>query len=83
MQIYAMMLRKWFQTSNFDKNDNKPLLIGENKKVIGKFKFELGGKMISEFCGLKAKTYSIKLDDDSYEIKKAKGAKKCVVNIVC
>ena len=40
-------VKKWFDTSNFDKNDNRPLLIGENKKVLGKFKFELGGKIIS------------------------------------
>ena len=71
-------VKKWFDTSNFDKNDNRPLLIGENKKVIGKFKDELGGKIISEFCGLKAKTYSYKLDDDS-EVEKTKGTKRCVV----
>ena len=40
-------VKKWFDTSNFDKNDNRPLLIGENKKILGKFKFELGGKIIS------------------------------------
>ena len=45
---------KWFDTSNLDKNDNRPLLI-DKKKVIGKFKDELGGKIISEFCALKAK----------------------------
>ena len=28
----------WFDTSNYNKNDNKPLEIGKNKKVIGKFK---------------------------------------------
>ena len=58
--IYADIrndVKKWFDTSNFDKNDNKHLLIGENKKVIGKLKFELGGKIISEFCGHKARTY--------------------------
>ena len=48
-------VEKWFDTSNFDKNDNRPLLINKNKKVIGKFKDELGGKIISEFCALKAK----------------------------
>ena len=31
---------KWFDTSNFNKNDNRPLEIG-NKKVLGKFKDEL------------------------------------------
>ena len=46
---------KWFDTSNFDKNDNRPLETG--KKVIGKFKNELGGKIITEFCALRAKTY--------------------------
>ena len=69
---------KWFDTSNFDANDNRPLPIGKNKKVIGKFKDELGGKIMSEFCALKAKTYAFKLDNGN-EVKKAKGTKKCVV----
>ena len=34
-------LDNWFDTSNFDANDNSPLSIGKNKKVIGKFKDEL------------------------------------------
>ena len=34
---------KWFDTSNFNKNDNRPLEIGKNKKLLGKFKDELGG----------------------------------------
>ena len=62
-------VEKWFDTSNFDKNDNRPLLINKNKKVIGKFKDELGGKIISEFCALKAKTYAYKLDNRN-EVKK-------------
>ena len=41
----------------------------KNKKVIGKFKDELGGKIISEFCALKAKTYAYKLDNRN-EVKK-------------
>ena len=69
---------KWFDTSNFDANDNRPLPIGKNKKVIGKFKDELGGKIMSEFCALKAKTYAFKLDNGN-EVKKAKDTKKCVV----
>ena len=62
----------------FFKNDDRPLLIAKNKTVIGKFKDELVGKIISEFCVLKPKTYSYKLDSDD-EVKKAKGTKKCVV----
>ena len=52
--------------------------IGINKKVLGKFKDELGGKIMREFCALKGKTYACKLDDDT-EYKKAKGTKKCIV----
>ena len=69
---------KCFDTSNFGKNDNRPLPIAKNKTVIGKFKDELGGKIISEFCALKAKTYAYRLDND-IEVKKAKGTKKCVL----
>ena len=42
------------------------------------FKDELGGKIMTEFCALRAKAYSYKLDDDT-ENKKAKGTKKCIV----
>ena len=69
---------KWSVSSNYDKNDNRPLEIGKNKKVIGKFKDELGGKIMTEFCVLRAKAYAYKLDDDT-EMKKAKDTKKCIV----
>ena len=69
---------KWFDTSNYDKNDNRPLEIGKNKKLIGKFKDELGGKVMTEFCALTAKAFAYKLDDDT-EMKKAKSTKKCIV----
>ena len=42
-------VEKWFDTSNFDKNDKTALPIGKNKKVPGLFKDELGGKIITEF----------------------------------
>ena len=69
---------RWFDTSNYEKKLNRPLPIGKNKKAIGKFKDELGGKIMSEFCALRAKAYAFKLDDDN-EVKKAKGTKKCIV----
>ena len=69
---------KWFDTSNYDKNENRPLEIGKNKKIIGKFKDELGGKIMTEFCELRAKAYAYKLDDDT-EMKKVKGTKKGIV----
>ena len=45
---------RWFDTSSFDKNDNRPLEIGENKKVLGKFKDEIGGKIMTKFVALTA-----------------------------
>ena len=68
----------WFDTSNYITKLPRPLPIGKNKKVLGQFQDELGGKIISELCCLKAKPYSYKLDDDS-ECKKAKDTKKCIV----
>ena len=56
----------------------KDLFQQENKKVMGKFKDELRGKIMIEFCALRAKAYAYKLDDDT-EMKKAKGTKKCIV----
>ena len=46
-----------------------------NKKVIGMFKDELGGKIMKEFCAPRAKTCAYLMDDDN-EKKKAKGTKK-------
>ena len=43
----------------------------KTKKVIGLFKDELGGKIIKEFCALRAKAHVYLIDDDS-EKKKAK-----------
>ena len=71
-------VKERFGTSNYDKNDNRPLSIGINKKVIGMFKDELGGKIMIEFCALRAKTYAYLMEDGS-EHKKAKGTKKCIV----
>ena len=70
----ASDVEKWFDTSNYDKNDKRPLAIGINKKVIGKFKDELGGKIMIEFCALRAKAYAQEIDDNT-EHKRAKGKK--------
>ena len=71
-------VEKQFDTSNYDDNDKRPLPVGKNKKVIGLFEHELGGKIIKEFVVLREKTYSYLTDDDS-EDEKAKGTKKCVI----
>ena len=72
---------RWFDTSNQHRNDNRPLEIGKSKKVIGKFKDELGGKILTEFVALRVKTYAyVQLNDDKLEEhKKAKGTEKCVI----
>ena len=56
----------------------RPLPTGENKKIIGLMKDELGEKIITEFVTLTPKTYSF-LTDDGKEDKKAKGTKKCII----
>ena len=71
-------VKRWFDTSNYDQNDKRPLQIGVNKKLTGMFKDELRGKIVKEFCVLRAKTYAYLLDDDT-EHKKAKGTKKCII----
>ena len=53
---------KWLDTSKYDKDDNRPLPIGKNKKAIGKFKDELDGKIIIEFVALRAKAYAFLVD---------------------
>ena len=58
-------VERWFDASNYDKNDRKPLQTGMNQKVNGIFKDELGGKIMKEFCALRAKKYAYLMDDDS------------------
>ena len=69
---------EWYDTSNYDENNKRPLSIGKNKKVIGLFKDELGGRIMKEFCVLRAKVYLYLMDDNS-EVKKGKGTKKCII----
>ena len=71
-------VERWFETSNYDKNDKRPLPMGMNKKVIGLFKDELAGKIMKEICALRAETYRYLMDYDN-EKKETKGIKKCVI----
>ena len=48
---FANDIEKWFDTSNYDKDDKRPLPISKNKKVIGLFKVELGRKIVKELAG--------------------------------
>ena len=49
-----------FDTSNYEVNRTLP--IGENKKVIGLMKDELGGKILTESVALRPNTYSYLMD---------------------
>ena len=71
-------VERWFDTSNYDENDKRPLPIGMNKKELDFFKDELGGKIMEEFCALRPKAYAYLMDDSS-EKKKAKGTNKYVI----
>ena len=60
--------------SGYDKDH--PSYDPTNKKVLGKFKDEVDGKIITEFIGLRPKMYCFKtLKEDKIE-KKAKGVPK-------
>ena len=58
-------VEKWFDTSNYYEDDKRSLPIGKNKKLTGLFKDELGGGIMIEFVGLRAKTYAYLMDDDT------------------
>ena len=63
-----------YDTSNYA--PGHPLYSDQNKKIIGKFKDELGGKVMTEFIGLRPKMYSYTGEDSD---KRAKGVKKSVL----
>ncbi|XP_064653079.1 uncharacterized protein LOC135503432 [Lineus longissimus] len=65
-----------YDFSNFPKDH--ALFSEANKKVIGKFKDEEAGHVITEFIALRSKLYSYTTDKDD-EVKKCKGIKKNVV----
>ena len=65
-------LKDKFDTSNYPPNHPSGIPSGLNKKVLGMFKDEAGGKVIDEFVGLRAKLYSYKMLEGK-ESKKCKG----------
>ena len=55
-----------------------PVITVKISVIIGKFKDELGGLIMSEFYAHRTKIYAYKLGNND-EVKKAKGTKKCVI----
>ena len=77
----AKDVKKRLDTSEYSKNDNRLLPIGENEKVIGLMRDDLGGKIMTEFVvALRAKMYAYRKIDKEVEKKRCKGTKKCVVS---
>ena len=75
------VIKARFDTSDFAKDHEKVVdgtIAVVNKKVPGLMKDESAGKQIKEFVGLKAKCYTIKMDEKG-GIKKCKGVKKSTV----
>ena len=63
--------------SGYDKNHKCYDAI--NKKVLGKFKDEVDGKIKTGFIGLRPKCYAFKIQGDDTEYKKCKGTSKNTV----
>ena len=68
----ANNVERWFDTSIYDENKTgkRRLPRDKNKNVIGLFKDELGGKIMEEFCALRAKTNAYLINgynDDDYD----------------
>ena len=59
----AKDVEKRFDTSGYSKDDNRPLLIGKNRKVLGLMKDELGGKIMIDFVALRTKMYAYRKID--------------------
>ena len=77
--IYEDILRdihEWFDTSNYPTDHPSGIYTDVNEMVIGMFKDEAGGKIITEFVGLRAKNYSYVCEKK--ENKRCKGMKKSV-----
>ena len=90
IKIFHPMLEISLILATIQKIIHRGLRLGLIKKVIGMFKDEAGGLVISEFVGLRAKLYSFKMLKTTAEIfeeKKYKRIKKAVVkktyNIQC
>ena len=88
-------VKKKFDTSDYYDYNPSGIKTGVNKKVIGKFKDEVGGNQITHFVGLRPKLYTFKvemkykkdekdgkvkeIEAEDDETRKAKGVKKNVI----
>ena len=69
-------MMKW---TSVDMIKNDHCYDATNKKVLGKFKDECDGKIMTGFIGLRPKCFSFKIRGDDKEYKKCKGTAKNTV----
>lgn len=73
-----ILFRRHFDFSDYP--ENHAIYSEENKRVVGKFKDELNGKIMTELVAVKPKQYAYKvLDPKKPEKKKCEGVKKFIV----
>ena len=72
----AENVEKWFDTSNYSKDDNRPPPIDKHQKKHWFFQRLIWRKDYERICWTKPYTY-LMVDDSEHE--KAKGRKKCVI----
>ena len=68
-----------FDRNGYSKDDNRPLPVGSNEKVIDIMKDELFRKIMTEFVALRAKMYAYKKINKKVKDKHCKVTKNCVV----
>ena len=71
-------VKRRFDTSDYPPDHPSGIPSRFNEKVLGMYKDEVGGKVIDEFVGLRAKLYSYKMFEGE-ESKKCKVIKKSVI----
>nr|DAC81435.1 TPA_asm: PolB [Tasmanian devil feces monodnaparvovirus 2] len=68
-----------YQLLDFERGD-EPIHTENTYKVSGLWSNEIEGKIMTHFCGLRAKTYACKFSDDSEKLKN-KGVTKAAIEI--
>jgi len=71
-------VQRLFDTSNYPIDHPSGIPTGLNKKVLGMFKDECSGQVMTEFVGLRAKLYAYKMHEGA-EGKRCKGIRQGVV----